>query len=140
MITSTQPSVKQVNTVVTILMDAQEDKPTVQRIARGADIVDAGEVELTYGGVYLVTSAIETDKAYVVIPVGDRWTCNCLDYANRSERCKHGWAVVIYRACERMDAEQNDPTPDPWVPTITVMPQDAAQRAAVDELCGEVVA
>jgi hypothetical protein len=106
------PSVAQINAVVAGLIAAHPE--AALRIARGADLVEAGAVEPTYGGIYLVVSASDPTHAYAVIRVSDRWTCDCLDARQRGCPCKHCWATVIFQAAERLDAEASDPTVIPF--------------------------
>jgi hypothetical protein len=102
------PSIHHVNAVVTALVTAHPE--AALRIARGADLVEAGAVEPTYGGVHLVYSQSEPDRAYALVQDRGRWLCDCLDATQRGQGCKHHWACVVYLACERLDAEANDPT------------------------------
>jgi hypothetical protein len=102
------PSIHHVNAVVTALVTAHPDAAI--RIARGADLVEAGMVEPTYGGVYLVYSQSEANRAYALVQDRGRWLCDCPDAQQRGQGCKHHWAAVIFHACERLHAEANDPT------------------------------
>jgi hypothetical protein len=104
-------SLAHLNAVVTALVTAHPDAAI--RIARGADLVEAGAVEPTYGGVYLVYSQSEPNRAYALVQDRGRWLCDCADAQQRGQGCKHHWSAVIYHACERLDAEQGDPTPEP---------------------------
>jgi hypothetical protein len=110
------PSIHHVNTVVTALVTAHPE--AALRIARGADLVEAGAVEWFYGTA-LVVSGSDPSRAYSLVRAGDRWLCDCLDATQRGQGCKHHWACVVYLACERLDAEQTDPTlaPIPYVLT-----------------------
>src|SRR5690242_13934040 len=83
------------------------------RIARGAALVAAGAVERMYN-VFVVTSASVADHAYVVVRTGALLTCDCDDYRHRGGPCKHGWAVVCFKAAERLGAEASDPTVTPF--------------------------
>jgi hypothetical protein len=102
-------SVAQINSVVTSLVTAHPE--AALRIARGADLVQAGAVEPTYAGVFLVYSASDPNKAYALVPDRGRYLCDCPDATQRGQGCKHYWAVVIFQACERLDADGGDPTP-----------------------------
>jgi hypothetical protein len=102
-------SVAQINSVVTSLVTAHPE--AALRIAQGADLVQAGAVEPTYAGVFLVYSASDPNKAYALVPDRGRWLCDCSDATQRGQGCKHYWAVVIFQACERLDADGGDPTP-----------------------------
>jgi hypothetical protein len=102
-------SIAHINSVVTALVTAHPDAAV--RIARGADLVEAGAVEPTYGGVYLVYSQSEANRAYALVQDRGRWLCDCLDAQQRGQGCKHGWAALIYHTLERLHAEAIDPTP-----------------------------
>jgi hypothetical protein len=102
------PSVAHINAVVTSLVAAHPE--AALRIARGADLVQAGAVEPTYAGVFLVYSASDPNKAYALVPDRGRWLCDCPDATQRGQGCKHHWACVVFQACERLDADANDPT------------------------------
>ena len=80
------PSVAHINAVVAGLVAAHPE--AAMRIARGADLVQAGAVEPTFGGIYLVVSASRPDHAYAVIRVGDRWTCDCPDARERGNAAR----------------------------------------------------
>jgi hypothetical protein len=54
--------------------------------------------------------------------VGEVWTCDCEDCRQRGCPCKHCWAVIIFQAAERLDAEANDPTLVPF-PTPAYDPE-----------------
>jgi hypothetical protein len=113
-------SVAQINSVVTSLVTAHPE--AALRIAQGADLVQAGAVEPTYAGVFLVYSASDPNKAYALVPDRGRWLCDCPDATQRGQGCKHYWSVVIYQACERLDADAGDPTPVVTFPTPTYDP------------------
>ena len=102
------PSVAHLNAVVTSLITAHPEAAI--RIARGADLVEAGAVEPTYGGIYLVYSQSEPNRAYALVQDRGRWLCDCADAQQRGQGCKHHWSAVIYHACERLHAEATDPT------------------------------
>ena len=89
------------------------------RIERGARLVAAGAVSPVYGIGYLVTSESEPGRSYWVQRVGGIPTCDCEDARQRGNPCKHGWAVALFDACERLDAEQSDPTVEPIPYTLT---------------------
>src|SRR5215212_1113340 len=80
------------------------------RIERGARLVTAGAVTPIYGIGFLVASESEPGRDYWVMRVNDVLTCDCEDCRNRGANCKHAWATVLFAACERLDAEQADPT------------------------------
>jgi hypothetical protein len=105
------PSIHHVTAVVTALVTAHPEAAV--RIARGADLVEAGAVEPTYGGVYLVYSQSEPTRAYALVQDRGRWLCDCLDAQQRGQGCKHGWAALIFHTCERLHAEATDPTLQP---------------------------
>jgi hypothetical protein len=105
------------NAVVTALVTVHPDAAI--RIARGADLVEAGQVEPTYGGVYLVYSQSEANRAYALVQDRGRWLCDCPDAQQRGQGCKHHWAAVIYHAVERLHAEATDPTLQPIPYTLT---------------------
>jgi hypothetical protein len=109
--TPATPSLAHINAVVTALVVAHPGAAI--RIARGADLVEAGMVEPTYGGIYLVYSQSEPNRAYALVQDRGRWLCDCPDAQQRGQGCKHHWSAVIYHACERLDAEANDPTLQP---------------------------
>jgi hypothetical protein len=102
-------SIAHINSVVTALVTAHPDAAV--RIARGADLVEAGAVEPTYGGVYLVYSQSEANRAYALVQDRGRWLCDCLDAQQRGQGCKHGWAALIYHTLERLHAEAIDRRP-----------------------------
>src|SRR3954454_679615 len=83
------------------------------RLERGARLVTAGAVSPVYGIGYLVASESEPGRSYWVQRVNDVLTCECADCRRRGANCKHGWATVLFTACERLDAEQSDPTVEP---------------------------
>ena len=83
------------------------------RIERGARLVAAGAVTPIYGIGYFVASESEPGRDYWVMRVNDVLTCDCEDARQRGCPCKHGWATVLFTACERLDAEANDPTVQP---------------------------
>ncbi len=95
--TSATPSVAHINAVVTGLVTAHPE--AALRIARGADLVQAGAVEPTYAGVYLVVSATDANKAYALVPDRGRWLCDCPDATQRGQGCK--------RLCPRSPACPN---------------------------------
>ena len=80
------------------------------RLERAARLVEAGAVSPVYGIGHLVTSGSEPGRAYWLQRVNDVWTCECEDFRNRGANCKHGWAAIVFAACERLDAEASDPT------------------------------
>src|SRR4051794_9229867 len=110
MATTLDPIVAHLPAVVTTLNAAHPGAAC--RIARGAALVAAGAVERVYN-VWLVTSASTHNRAYGVVRVGELLTCDCEDARRRGNPCKHGWAVAIFQAVERLDAEQSDPTVQP---------------------------
>lgn len=81
------------------------------RLERAARLVAAGAVSPVYGIGHLVASESEPGRDYWVQRVNDVLTCECPDFRQRGGPCKHGWATVLFTACERLDAEQRDPTP-----------------------------
>src|SRR5689334_21349260 len=83
------------------------------RIARGAALVAAGAVTPIYSIGFFVASESESGREYWVMRVNDVLTCDCEDARQRGCPCKHGWATVLFTACERLDAEQRDPTLQP---------------------------
>ncbi len=40
-------------------------------------------------------------------------SCDCMDYRQRGEPCKHALAVELLQRCDQRDPEQNDPTITP---------------------------
>jgi hypothetical protein len=88
------------------------------RLERAARLVAAGAVSPVYGVGHLVASESEPERSYWVQRVNDVLTCECPDFRNRGANCKHGWAAVLFAACERLDAEQRDPT-DAVIPIPT---------------------
>jgi hypothetical protein len=102
-------AIQHLNAVVTSLVTAHPEAAV--RIARGADLVEAGMVEPTYGGIYLVYSQSEPARAYALVQDRGRWLCDCPDATQRGQACKHGFAALIFHTCERLHAEQRDPTP-----------------------------
>ena len=83
------------------------------RIERGARLLTAGAVTPIYGIGYLVASESAPGRDYWVMRVNDVLTCDCEDCRQRGAPCKHGWATVLFTACERLDAEESDPTLQP---------------------------
>ncbi len=83
------------------------------RIERAARLVRAGSVSRSFANVWLVTSESNPDHAYAIVPVGALLTCDCPDARQRGLPCKHTLSVMLYLACERIDAEANDPTTAP---------------------------
>jgi hypothetical protein len=104
-------SVPQLRTAVATLTAAHPGAAC--RIARGARLVTAGAVTSIYGIGYFVASESQPGRSYWVQLVDTLWTCECEDFRQRGGPCKHGWATVLFTACERLDAEQSDPTCDP---------------------------
>jgi hypothetical protein len=121
MMTLTQPqsstagiAVDPLRTAVATLTAAH---PTAAcRIERAARLVTAAAVTPIYGIGYLVASESEPERSYWVQRVNDVLTCECPDYRNRGANCKHGWAAILFAACERLDAEQRDPTVTAVIP------------------------
>src|SRR5215208_6234870 len=111
MIAPTTTSVPHLNTAVATLTAAHPGAAC--RIERGARLVTAGAVSPVYGIGYLVASESEHGRDYWVMRVNDVLTCDCEDCRQRGAPCKHGWATVLFTACERLDAEQADPTVEP---------------------------
>src|SRR5215217_1564213 len=133
MSTSTTGSVPQLRTAVATLTAAHPGAAC--RIERGARLVASGAVTPIYGIGHLVASESEPGRDYWVMRVNDVLTCDCEDCRQRGAPCKHGWATVLSTACERLDAEQGDPTcaPIPYVLTpraytalVSADPLDAA--------------
>jgi uncharacterized Zn finger protein len=83
------------------------------RIERGARLVAAGAVSPVYIVGHLVASESEPGRSYWVQRVNDVLTCECPDFRNRGANCKHAFSVILFAACERLDAEQSDPTLQP---------------------------
>jgi hypothetical protein len=86
------------------------------RLERAARLVAAGAVSPVYGIGHLVASESEPGRSYWVQRINDVLTCECPDFRNRGANCKHGWAAILFAACERLDAEHGDPTPDRVIP------------------------
>jgi len=104
-------SVPHLSTIVAALTAAHPGAAC--RIDRGARLVTAGAVTPIYGIGYLVASESEPGRDYWVMRVNDVLTCDCEDCRQRGAPCKHGWATVLFTACERLDAEQADRTVEP---------------------------
>lgn len=101
-------SVPHLATAVATLIAAH---PTATvRLQRAARLVEAGAVSPVHGIGHLVASESDARRAYRVQRVNDVLTCECEDFRNRGANCKHGWAVILFAACERLDAEASDPT------------------------------
>src|SRR5215216_4314924 len=98
-------SVPHLSTAVATLTAAHPG--ATHRIERGARLVAAGAVTPIYGIGYLVASESEPGRDYWVQRVNDVVTCECPDFRNRGANCKHGWAAVLFAACERLDAERS---------------------------------
>jgi hypothetical protein len=110
-------SVPHLDAAVATLIAAHPGAPC--RIERGARLVAAGAVSPVYGIGYLVASESEPGRSYWVQRVNDVLTCECADARQRGNPCKHGWAAVLFTACERLDAGQSDPTCAPIPYTLT---------------------
>ena len=80
------------------------------RLERAARLVSGGAVSAVYGIGHLIASESDSRRSYWVQRVNDVLTCECEDFRQRGGPCKHGWAVVLFTACERLDAEASDPT------------------------------
>jgi hypothetical protein len=80
------------------------------RLKRAARLVSGGAVSPVYGIGHLIASESDSRQSYWVQRVNDVLTCECADFRQRGGPCKHGWAVVLFTACERLDAEASDPT------------------------------
>jgi hypothetical protein len=80
------------------------------RLRRAARLVEAGAVSPVYGIGHMVASEMEAGRSYWVQRVNDVMTCECPDFRERGGPCKHGWAAILFAACERLDAEASDPT------------------------------
>src|SRR5215207_9280961 len=106
---ATTGSVPYLSTAVAILTAAHPGAAC--RIERGARLVTAGAVTPIYSIGYFVASESEPGRDYWVQRVNDVLTCDCEDCRQRGAPCKHGWATVLFTACERLDAEQADPIP-----------------------------
>ena len=117
MATSTTGSVPHLRIAVATLTAAHPGAAC--RIERGARLVTAGAVTPIYSIGFFVASESEPGRDYWVMRVNDVLTCDCEDCRQRGAPCKHGWAVALFAACERLDAEQADPTcaPIPYVLT-----------------------
>jgi hypothetical protein len=102
------------------------------RLVKAANIVAVRDITPYHGIGWLVGSETDADKSYWVQPVNGQMTCDCQDYARRGGPCKHALAVLMFTACERLDAEQADPTPDP--DNVTVLPTRAYSDADRFEL------
>src|SRR3954452_15765776 len=84
------------------------------RLVKAANIVAVRTVERSPSGPgWWVESESEAGKFYFVLPVDGRDTCNCQDYQQRGGPCKHALAAALFQRCERLDAEQSDPTQQP---------------------------
>src|SRR3954449_661388 len=83
------------------------------RVERAARLVEAGAVSPVYGIGHLVASESEPGRSYWVQRVNDVLACECPDFRERGANCKHGWAAILFAACERLDAEASDPTLEP---------------------------
>jgi hypothetical protein len=92
------------------------DPANADRIYRAAELVAAGHVERALTpGLWLVRSGNPTtpDACYRIA----NGLCDCPDTARvGAQNCKHAVACGIYRANERADAEQADPTPEEATP------------------------
>ena len=102
---------QQESTIYTLaaeLMAAAPSDADRARIDRALDLVET--VERTANpGRFLVPSQSNPNGAYLV----DHGTCHCPDAAKRDSRnCKHSWAVRLFCAAERLEAEQDEPAAD----------------------------
>src|SRR3954454_5651913 len=128
-------------TLRTILAElTQEHADREWRLVKAANIVAVRTIERSPSGPgWWVESESEAGKFYFVLPVAGRDTCSCQDYQRRGGPCKHALAVELFQRCERVDAEQADPTVIPF-PTTTfsdadrflLTPLGAATLAALD--------
>jgi hypothetical protein len=102
------------STLRTVLAELTERYPQrAGRLVKAANIVAVRSIAPVYGIGWLVESESEAGKTYWVQPVDALLTCDCMDFRQRGGPCKHGQAVELFTACERLDAEQSDPTADP---------------------------
>jgi hypothetical protein len=108
------------------------------RLERAARLVVAGAVSPVYGIGHLVASESEPGRSYWVQRVNDVLTCECDDCRQRGAPCKHGWAVILFAACERLDAEASDPTADQG--NVTPLPPRAYADEDRFELTAKAVA
>jgi hypothetical protein len=101
-------------TLRTVLAELTVEHPErAGRLVKAANIVAVRSISPVYGIGWLVESETDAGKTYWVMPVEDRMTCDCMDYRQRGGPCKHALAVELFTRCERRDAEQADPTPEP---------------------------
>lgn len=63
------------------------------RITKAAALVQHKEVWPLTDGTFLVGSASDTDKAYLVRRQG--WSCDCPDHTQRQHLCKHALAAML---------------------------------------------
>jgi hypothetical protein len=76
------------------------------RLERAANIVALRSIERGLRAGWWVESESEPRKEYWVVDQ----SCTCPDFKRRGGPCKHALAVELYRRCERLEAEQDDPT------------------------------
>src|SRR5215212_1554874 len=129
-------------TLRTVLAELTAEHPDREwRLVKAANIVAVRTIERSPSGPgWWVESESEAGKFYFVLAVDGHDTCNCQDYQRRGGPCKHILATTLYTACERRDAEGNDPTVIPF-PTpaysdtdrFLLTPLGAATLAALDD-------
>src|SRR3954451_1584960 len=129
-------------TLRTVLAHLSAEHPDrAYRLVKAANIVAVRTIERSPSGPgWWVESESEAGKFYFVLPVAGRDTCSCQDYQRRGGPCKHGLAVELFQRCERVDAEQADPTVIPF-PTpaysdtdrFLLTPLGVATLAALDD-------
>src|SRR4029453_8578090 len=123
--TSTASSVPHLDAAVATLTAAHPGAAC--RIARGARLVTAGAVSPLYGIGYLVAGGGAPGGSYWAQRVNHALACDGEDPRQRGCPCKHGWATVLFTACERLDAEQHD-MPSGAVIPLPTPPFDAARH------------
>lgn len=77
----------QVGNAVTAMPEA------ASRISKAATLVQHKEVWPLTDGAFLVGSASDTDRAYLV--QRSPWRCDCADHATRQHLCKHALAAML---------------------------------------------
>jgi transposase-like protein len=69
---------------------------------RGVQIVMKGDVKKQNGGCFQVRSQSNQDNWYDIIWEKNHWSCSCMDYQKRGNKCKHVFAIKYFLMLERI--------------------------------------
>lgn len=69
---------------------------------KGIQIVMKGDIKKQSDGDFLVRSQSNQDAWYDVIWERNHWSCNCMDYQKRGNKCKHVFAIRYFLILERI--------------------------------------